>query len=90
MVHPSCLLKQKQFASRYMLLAFYVLKYKMPDTAFLEKAEFQQILRRLNDIEYDVKAIKKDPEETDDVVERCRSVMRTLTKMRGFLAIIGS
>jgi hypothetical protein len=56
----------------------------------IEKAELQQIMRWTNDIEADVKAIKKNPEETDDVVERCRGIIRTLEKMRGFLTIIGS
>jgi hypothetical protein len=62
----------------------------MPYSIMIEKAELQQILRWMNDIETAVKAIKKNPEEIDDVVERCRGILRTLEKMRGFLAIIGS
>jgi hypothetical protein len=60
----------------------------MPDPALIEQAELSQIMRWLNDIEADVKAIKKEPEETDNVVERCRGIMRTLEKMRGFLIVI--
>jgi hypothetical protein len=54
----------------------------------IEQAELNQLMRWLRDIEEDVERIKKQPEDPDDVVERCRSIMRTLTKMRGFLVVI--
>jgi hypothetical protein len=60
------------------------------DTVMIEKAELQQIMRWLNGIEDAVELIKKDPEETFDVIEGCRRITRTLEKMRGFLTIIGS
>jgi hypothetical protein len=60
----------------------------MPDAIIIEKAEIQQILRWIGEIENNVKAVKKDPEETEDVVERCRSILRTIEKMRGFIVVI--
>jgi hypothetical protein len=60
----------------------------MPDTVTIEKLEIAQLMRWLSDIEDNVKAIKKDPEEVDDTVERCRGILRTIEKMRGFLIVI--
>jgi hypothetical protein len=60
----------------------------MPDTILIEKLELQQLMRWLRDIEEDVERIKRQPEDPDDVVERCRSILRTLEKMRGFLVVI--
>jgi hypothetical protein len=42
-------------------------------------------MRWIRDIEEDVERIKREPEETDDVVERCRGILRTIEKMRGFI-----
>jgi hypothetical protein len=60
----------------------------MPNTILIEKLELQQLIRWLRDIEEDVERIKKEPEEVDDVVERCRGILRTIEKMRGFLIVI--
>jgi len=60
----------------------------MPDPALIEQAEIQQILRWLNDVEIIAKAIKKNPEDTDAVVEQCRAILRTIEKMKAFLIVI--
>jgi hypothetical protein len=61
----------------------------MTDAIMIEKAELQQLVRWIRDIEEDVERIKRDPEDPNDTVERCRSILRTLEKMRGFLIVIG-
>ena len=54
----------------------------------VERAELQQLIRWLRDIEEDVERIKREPEEPDDVVERCRGILRTIEKMQGYIAVI--
>jgi len=51
----------------------------------IEKAELAQLIRWIRDIEEDVERIKRNPEETNDVVERCRGIVRTIEKMGGLL-----
>jgi hypothetical protein len=60
----------------------------MPEPLMIEKAELQQLVRWLRDIEQDVEHIKRDPEDPHDIVERCRSILRTIEKMRGFIVVI--
>jgi len=59
----------------------------MPEM-LIEKAELEQILRWLRDIEEIAKAIKAQPEEPDAIVEQCRCILKTIEKMRGFLIVI--
>jgi hypothetical protein len=59
----------------------------MPDTAFLEKAELQQILRWLTEIEDVVALIDKETEDYD-CMDQCKKIRKILNKMRGFLAVI--
>jgi hypothetical protein len=60
----------------------------MPDPALIEQAELTQILNWLRDIEDAVRLIKKEPEDPDEVVDLCRSILRTVEKMKGFLIVI--
>jgi hypothetical protein len=59
----------------------------MPNT-LIEQAELNKLMRWLRDIEEIVKAIKKDPEDPDIIVEQCRCILKTVEKLRSFLVII--
>jgi len=61
---------------------------EMPGPALIEQAEIQQILRWINDIEDAVRLIKKEPEDAEEIVQRCRAILRTIEKMKAFLIVI--
>jgi len=61
----------------------------MPDTVLIEKAELQQFLRWLRDIEENVDFIDKNIEEQTYVcLDRCKDIRKVLNKMRGLLMVI--
>jgi hypothetical protein len=51
-------------------------------------AQLNQLIRWIRDIEEDVERIKRNPEEVDDTVERCRGILRTIEKIRAFITVI--
>jgi hypothetical protein len=59
----------------------------MTDPAMIEKAELNQILRWLSDIEEAVQSIDKETEDYDSM-DHCKKIRKILNKMRGFLIVI--
>jgi hypothetical protein len=61
----------------------------MPDPMMIEKAELDQILRWLSDIEEAVQHIDKNVEEEPyTCLDQCTKIRKILNKMRGFLSVI--
>jgi hypothetical protein len=60
----------------------------MPDApVHIEKAELQQFLRWLTDIEEVVAIIDKETEDYD-CMDHCKKIRKILNKMRGMLTVI--
>jgi len=62
----------------------------MPNPILIEKAELQQFLRWLRDIDEDVQFIDKNigAEEIYLCLDRCKHIRKVLTKMRGLLTVL--
>jgi hypothetical protein len=62
----------------------------MTDTIFLEKAELQQLLRWMGEIENCIQFIDNHVEEesTYEILDECTKIRKILNKMRGFLVVI--
>jgi hypothetical protein len=62
---------------------------KMSDPIMIEKAELNQILRWMSDIEEAVQLIDKNVEEEPYVcLDQCSKIRKILNKMHGFLSAI--
>ena len=59
----------------------------MPDAIMIEKAELNQILRWMGEIEEAVQSIDKNTDDYD-CMDQCRRIRKILNKMRGFLSVI--
>ena len=57
----------------------------MPDTTIIEKAELNQILRWIGDIEEAVQSIDKNTDDYD-CMDHCKKIRKILNKKRGFWA----
>jgi hypothetical protein len=61
----------------------------MPDAIMIEKAELNQILRWMGEIEDAVKFIDNHVEEDPyNCLDYCTKIRKILNKMRGFLVVI--
>jgi len=61
----------------------------MAETIMIEKAELQQLMVWLRDIEGDVQFIDKNIEDATYVcLDRCKHIRKILNKMRGMLTVI--
>jgi hypothetical protein len=58
----------------------------MPNTTMIEKAELDQILLWLTDIEEAIQSIDKNTDDFD-CMDQCRKIRKILNKMRGFLMV---
>jgi hypothetical protein len=59
----------------------------MTDTTMIDKAELNQLLRWLSDIEEAIQSIDKETEDYD-CMDHCRKIRKILNRMRGFLSVI--
>jgi hypothetical protein len=61
----------------------------MINTTIIEKAELNQLLNWLTDIEEAIEHIDKNVEEDPfGCLDQCKKVRKILSKMRGFLSVI--